>query len=122
MTDQAVFESVTAAMVFIALFAVVVYLGALAMASFLAGKQGSLGGQLRDWFMSAPAMNIGLPCSALGAFALVAALNKVFKTDGQGDQVVMKLFGLAFSGPSGPVTLWIMSFLALVAAMRLLRR
>jgi hypothetical protein len=58
----------------------------------------------------------------MSAFAIVAVLLKAFPpaTNAAG-QLSLKAFGLEFSGPSGPITLWLLCFLGFVIALRLLR-
>ena len=50
------------------------YAIALALAAFFSAKEGSLGARLRTWFTNHPAQNLGIPCAAISAFAIVAAL------------------------------------------------
>lgn len=95
------------------------YAIAIALAAFFSAKEGSLGGRLKTWFTGHPAQNLGIPCAAVSAYAIVAALLKT-SNDVSG-QLAFKAFGLEFTGPSGPVTLWLMCFLAFVIAIRLLR-
>jgi hypothetical protein len=98
------------------------YVTALILAAFFPGALDGRGAQLAAWFTVAAAQNIGLPCAAISAFAIVAALLKAFppSTDARG-QLELKAFGLEFSGPSGPITLWLMCFLGFVLALKLLR-
>jgi len=98
------------------------YVVALVLAAFFPGALGGRGAQLAAWFTASPAQNLGLPCAAMSAFAIVAALLKVFplSTDATG-QLELKAFGLEFSGPSGPITLWLMCFVGFVVALKLLR-
>lgn len=78
--------------------------------------------QLREWFTAAPAQNIGIPCSAISAFAIVTVLLRAFPPNlGVDNALSFKAFGLEFSGPSGPITLWLICFLGLVVALKLLR-
>lgn len=98
------------------------YTLALALASFFSGNAEGLGARLKTWFLSAPAQNIGIPCSAISSFAIVAVLLRVFNPSSDSSStLVLKAFGLEFSGPSGPITLWLMCFLGFVIAMKLLR-
>jgi hypothetical protein len=98
------------------------YLVALALAVFLPHAFGGVGASLAAWFTSATAQNVGLPCSAISAFAIVAVLLKAFPpATGPGGQLELKAFGLEFSGPSGPITLWLVCFLGFVIALKLLR-
>ncbi len=103
-------------------FGLLGYAAAMALAAFGQAAQDSLAGRLRAWFQSAPAQNIGLPCAALSAFAIVAILLRAFPpTSGENGALSFKAFGLEFSGPSGPITLWLICFLSFVVALRLLR-
>jgi hypothetical protein len=98
------------------------YALALAMAAFGQADQGSLSGRLRAWFRSAPAQNLGLPCAAISAFAIVAILLRAFPPlPNDNGALSFKAFGLEFSGPSGPITLWVICFLAFAVALKLLR-
>jgi hypothetical protein len=98
------------------------YAIALALAAFFPGALGSRGGHLAAWIMTAPAQNLGLPCAAISAFAIVAVLLKAFppSSDANGP-IQLKAFGLQFSGPAGPITLWLMCFFGFVIALKLLR-
>ncbi len=64
----------------------------------------------------------GLPISGVVAFAIVALLDALSpaKQDEKG-LLAFDAFGMAFSGPAGPVTLWIAVYLTLVASMRLVK-
>ena len=98
------------------------YAIALMLAAFFSGKEGSLGAQLGAWFTTHPAQNLGIPCAAVSAFAIVAVLLSAFPPSSNANgQLEFKAFGLEFSGPSGPITLWLMCFLGFVAALKLLR-
>jgi hypothetical protein len=98
------------------------YIVALGLATFFPDALGGRGALLAAALTLHTAQNIGVPCAAISAFAIVAVLLQAFppSTDASG-QVELKAFGLEFSGPSGPVTLWLMCFLGLVFALRLLR-
>lgn len=98
------------------------YIVALVLAAFFSGTQGSLGARLAVWFTSAPAQNLGIPCAAVAAFAIVAVLLSAFPpAPSETGQLEFKVFGLGFSGPSGPITLWLMCFLGFIVALKLLR-
>jgi hypothetical protein len=98
------------------------YALALGLAAFGPADQGSLSGRLRAWFRSAPAQNLGLPCAAISAFAIVAILLRAFSPSPYENGVLsFKAFGLEFSGPSGPITLWVICFRAFAVALKLLR-
>jgi hypothetical protein len=98
------------------------YVIALMLAAFFSGTEGSLGARLSTWFTSAPAQNLGIPCAAVAAFAIVAGFLSAFPpASNANSQFEIKVFGLEFSGPSGPVTLWLMCFLGFIVALKLLR-
>jgi hypothetical protein len=61
----------------------------------------------------------GLPFCAIAAFGIVGLFEWHSQAKGEGGKVSFKAFGLEFSGPAGPVTLWILCYLALVGSMRL---
>ncbi len=101
------------------------YAMALFLAAFASARKGSLGFRLKEWLMSSPAQHIGIPCSAVAAFAIVAALLKAFPTPPQTAEktaLALNAFGMEFTGPSGPITLWLLCFLGFVIALKLLRR
>jgi hypothetical protein len=64
----------------------------------------------------------GLPISGVVAFAVVALLDTLSPAskDASG-KLEFKAFGLTFSGPAGPVTLWIAVYLTLVASMQIVK-
>ena len=103
-------------------FGLVGYLACLVVATWWEKKEGSRAKQLSDWFLEHPAQNLGLPCAAISSFAIVAVLLKAFPPEKTADgELQLKLFSMEFSGPSGPVTLWLMCFLGFVSALKLLR-
>jgi hypothetical protein len=57
---------------------------------------------------------IGVPLSALTALTLVLALEQA-----SGD-VVFEAWGLKFKGASGPIVMWVLCFLALIAGVKAL--
>jgi hypothetical protein len=98
------------------------YAIALVLAAFFSGTEGSLGARLANWFTRAPAQNLGIPCAAIAAFAIVAVLLNAFPPASNATgQLEFKVFGLGFTGPSGPITLWLMCFLGFIVALKLLR-
>jgi hypothetical protein len=118
-----IIENAPSMAVVIVVLGLLAYALALLLATFVGSKPGTLGAHLRAWFMSNPAQHIGIPCSAISAFAIVTVLLQVFKpAEGTDKAISFKAFGLVFSGPSGPITLWLLCFLAFVAALRLLRK
>jgi hypothetical protein len=85
-------------------------------------NQGANQQGLRAWFLASPAQNIGIPCSAIASFAIVTVLWKAFPpSESTGGALALRAFGLEFSGPSGPITLWLLCFLGFVFALKLLR-
>jgi hypothetical protein len=58
-----------------------------------------------------PGYLIGLPVSAVAAFGIVSVLEI-----GSG-KLEFKAFGLDFTGPAGPATLWLVCYLALVGSI-----
>lgn len=97
------------------------YAVALVLAAFFPEALDGRGRQLASWIVKSPTLNLGLPCAAAAAFAIVAALLTVFPINGENGHLELKLFGLEFSGPSGPITLWLMCFLGFVFALKLLQ-
>ena len=67
------------------------------------------------------AMSVGIPCAAVGAFGVVALLLHVFPPEQQEGAIKIKFFGAEFTGPAGPITLWLLCFLAFIAAVKVLR-
>jgi hypothetical protein len=97
------------------------YVVSLAIAVYSA-EDNALGARLRAWFEAAPAQNLGLPCAAVAAFSIVTILLHAFPSTPNGNGVLaLKAFGLEFTGPSGPITLWLMCFMGFVIALKLLR-
>lgn len=101
----------------------ILYIAALFIAYILPHKDNSMRASLRATFESNRASNVGIPCSALTSFVLVVALLKLYGESSQEEGVItLKFFGLDFTGPSGPVTLWAICFLCFISALKLLRR
>jgi hypothetical protein len=71
---------------------------------------------IMDLLKSWPAYAYSLPMCGIAAFAIVKLLE--FTSDGT---LKFSAFSLEFSGPAGPVTLWIVVYLSLVASIRLSR-
>jgi hypothetical protein len=99
------------------------YAVALALAAFYSKDPGSKGAKLAAWFTAYPAQNLGLPCAAISSFAIVALLMTASSacSNATASALQFKAFGLEFTGPSGPITLWLMCFLGFVFALKLLR-
>lgn len=66
---------------------------------------------------SNPKANVGLPVSAVSAFAVVSAFWPLMPRHGEGE-LELEVFSLTFTGSSGPITLWVLCFLAFVVAMK----
>jgi len=76
---------------------------------------------LKEYYGDSPLFNIGLPASALSAFGLVAIFWKLYPPKEESEEKYqLSMFGLKFSGPGGPVTLWVICFLSFVGAMKIL--
>ena len=81
--------------------------------------------RLAGWSIGEEALGSGdpyvvyaVPISAVAAFGIVVLLNLATASK-EVDNLSFKAFGLEFSGPAAPVTLWVVVFLALVLAVRL---
>jgi hypothetical protein len=70
----------------------------------------------KEYFMKHFPLLVGVPCAVVTAFAIVLWFYTGFRGN-----IEFKVFGLSFSGPGAPVMLWIASFLAVVAAIAILR-
>jgi hypothetical protein len=57
---------------------------------------------------------IGLPCAALAALLLVTILEI------NAGRIEFKALGLEFKGAAGPIVMWVLCFLAIAGAIRLL--
>lgn len=64
-----------------------------------------------------PIYMFALPICALTAFAVVCLLEQLAPSES--GKMEFKAFGLTFSGPAGPVTLWVVVYLVLVASIKL---
>jgi hypothetical protein len=60
------------------------------------------------------AATIGLPCAALAALLLVTILEM------NAGRIQFKVFGFEFKGAAGPIVMWVLCFLAIAAAIKLL--
>jgi hypothetical protein len=64
-----------------------------------------------------PSYMFGLPISAVAAFGVVALLDRFAPaTEDASGKLEFKAFGLTFSGPARPVTLWVIVYLVLIAS------
>jgi disulfide bond formation protein DsbB len=69
-----------------------------------------------------PVYTFGLPICGVGAFAIVSVLERLAPAhDDPSGKLEFKAFGLTFSGPAGPVTLWVVCYLVLVASIRIVQ-
>ena len=97
--------------------ALIIYAIALVLA-FIVGMKALE--SFKTTVQSNPIINIGLPVSALSSFCIVSVFWKVFPPQtSSGEPLSLRFVGLNFTGPSGPITLWFVCFLAIVLAMKL---
>ncbi|MES2148765.1 MAG: hypothetical protein V4508_03135 [Pseudomonadota bacterium] len=69
-----------------------------------------------------PAYTFGLPICGAAAFAVVSVLERFAPaTEDASGKLEFKAFGLTFSGPAGPITLWVVCYLVLVSSMRIVQ-
>src|SRR5690606_24089497 len=66
-----------------------------------------------------PAYTFGLPISGLVAFAIVVLLDTLSPGSDANGVLEFEAFDLTFSGPAGPVALWLVCYLSLVVSIRL---
>jgi hypothetical protein len=67
----------------------------------------------REEIKANPGYLVGLPCSAVAAFGIVSMLEI------SAGKLEFKAFNLDFTGPAGPVTLWVLCYLTLVGSIRM---
>ncbi|WP_020482710.1 hypothetical protein [Methylomonas sp. MK1] len=77
--------------------------------------------QIKTGWEKAPYLCFGLPCSAIASFGIVSML-ELASDSKETEKLAFKAFGLDFSGPAGPVTLWILCFVAFVWAIKTLAK
>jgi hypothetical protein len=66
-------------------------------------------------------VKIGLPVAAIGCYGIVVFLLRIFPPEqNNAEKLQMKFAGLEFTGPAGPVTLWVVCFLTITFAIWLL--
>lgn len=66
---------------------------------------------------SRPNVCFGLPFSAVASFGIVSLLNSASPSD---KELAFKAFNLDFTGPAGPVTMWLLCFMAFIWAIKTL--
>jgi len=66
--------------------------------------------------------NVGLPASAVGSFCIVIVFWGLFPPVKTQEGIALELFGLGFTGPTGPVTLWVACFLSFVFSIKILTK
>jgi hypothetical protein len=64
----------------------------------------------------------GLPLCAVTAFAIVCVLERLSPSTASDGKLEFKAFGAVFSGPAGPVTLWVVCYLTLVASTMMISK
>ena len=66
--------------------------------------------------------NVGLPVSGIGSFGVVSVFWSAFPHGAsESGDMQLQFMNLQFSGPSGPITLWVLCFLAMVLGMYLFK-
>lgn len=99
---------------------ILVYFVTLALAFIFNVKRLS---KFKQMIESNMAFNVGIPASGIGAFGIVALFWSAFPQLGPSEEPLsLQFLDLEFTGPSGPITLWMACFLSLVFAMYLLRK
>lgn len=63
-------------------------------------------------------LTIGLPLAAGCTFLIVLGLLAAFPPAANPDALTLRIVGLEFTGPAGPIVLWILAFLAVILAMK----
>lgn len=97
----------------VAILALIVYCGILLLYAISPVK--SLGWVV-DLVKKWPAHAFDLPMSGIAAFAIVSLLRGA-----TGGSLEFTAFGLQFTGPAGPTTLWVVVFLSIVVSFKLLK-
>lgn len=64
--------------------------------------------------------NVGVPAAALTAFVVVILLLVLFPPKEQDGQIVISLHNAKLEGPVGPITLWILCFVAITIGIQLM--
>lgn len=95
--------------------------GLMALTTYALISDTSVGNELRKDLINNVAGNFGVPAAALAAFVLVSVLWSRFPPKSSEGQLQLEIFGLRFTGPSGPISLWVVCFLAFVLAIWLLK-
>jgi hypothetical protein len=104
-------------LLFVLVFGVIIY-GTLALVAYTLNPS-----QLTDFrrMLDGDRLNsLGIPCCAIAAYGIVTALLHTFPPAEHGGQITLKAFGLEFTGPAGPITLWLACFLSFIGAIKLL--
>lgn len=71
-----------------------------------------------------PIYMFGLPVAAMIAFAIVSILFSVWppaETGNDAGQLTFSAFNLKFSGPAGPITIWIVVYLSIISSIKLVQ-
>ncbi len=102
-------ECVGAVVVVLTLLGLIVYAGLVI--AYLKGWK-----KIVDLWRGNENYAFALPFSAIGAFAIVSILGI---QSGTAELLRFKAFGLDFSGPAGPATLWIVCYMTLVSSVKI---
>jgi hypothetical protein len=65
--------------------------------------------------------NVGVPAAALTAFIVVILLLVLFPPKEQHGQIVISLHNAKLEGPVGPITLWVLCFVAIMIGIQLMK-
>ena len=77
-------------------------------------------GALKIFAEKSDKLVFGLPISGMTAFAIVCVFERLASgTENKAEKLSFKAFGLEFSGPAAPATLWIVCYLAIVGSMQM---
>ena len=93
----------------------------MALATYAVLSQPNAAAELRKDLINNVAGNFGVPAAALAAFVLVLVLWSRFPPSYLEGEVKLEILSLRFSGPSGPISLWVVCFLSFIFAIWLLK-
>ena len=95
--------------------------GLMALTAYAFLTESNAAADLRTVLVNNVAGNFGVPAAALVAFVLVSVLWSRFPPPRSEGEVKLEMLSLRFTGPAGPISLWVICFLAFVFAIWLLK-